>query len=64
VEMLVLLLPHDRQREFLDWDGQIVPVIGVGGAPLTKCWWDPAVHHESSVNVNNLECDPLSMSEP
>jgi hypothetical protein len=27
VEMLVLLLPHVRQREFLTWDGQIGPVI-------------------------------------
>jgi hypothetical protein len=27
VEMLVLLLPHGRQREFLAWDDQIGPVI-------------------------------------
>jgi hypothetical protein len=27
VEILVLLLPHGRQREFLAWDGQIGPVI-------------------------------------
>jgi hypothetical protein len=31
VEMLVLLLPHDRQREFLVWDVQIGPVI-LGGS--------------------------------
>jgi hypothetical protein len=35
-----------------------------GGAPLTTGWWDPAVCHEPSVNVNNLGCDPLSTSEP
>jgi hypothetical protein len=29
-------------------------------APLTTTWWDPAVCHESYVNVNNLEYDPLS----
>jgi hypothetical protein len=27
VEVLVLLLPHVRQREFLAWDGQIGPII-------------------------------------
>jgi hypothetical protein len=27
VEMLVLLLPHVRWREFLAWDSQIGPVI-------------------------------------
>jgi hypothetical protein len=30
VEMLVLLLPHFRRKEFLPWDGQIGPVI-LGG---------------------------------
>jgi hypothetical protein len=60
--MLFLLLPHGRQREFLAKDGHIEPVILVG-APLTTSWWDPAVCHEPSVNVNNLGCDPLSTSE-
>jgi hypothetical protein len=32
--------------------------------PLTTGWWDPAVCHEPSVNVNNLGYDPLSTSEP
>jgi hypothetical protein len=27
VEMLVLLLPHVRRREFLAWDGQTEPVV-------------------------------------
>jgi hypothetical protein len=27
MEMLVLLLPHGRQKEFLDWDVQIGPAI-------------------------------------
>jgi hypothetical protein len=35
VKMLVLLLPHDRQREFLDWDGQIGHVI-LGGFHLLQ----------------------------
>jgi hypothetical protein len=35
-----------------------------GGAPLTTGWWDPAVCHEQSVNVDNLGCDPLSISKP
>jgi hypothetical protein len=30
VEMLVLLIPHVRQMEFLAWDDQIGPVI-LGG---------------------------------
>jgi hypothetical protein len=30
VVMLVLFLPHVRQREFLAWDGQISPII-LGG---------------------------------
>jgi hypothetical protein len=34
------------------------------GTPLTTGWWDPAAYHEQCVNVNNLECDPLSTSEP
>jgi hypothetical protein len=38
VEMLVLLLPYVRQREFLAWDSQIVPII-LAGAPLTTDWW-------------------------
>jgi hypothetical protein len=63
VEMLVLLLSHVGRREFLAWDDQIGPVI-LGGSPLTTGWWDPAVCHEPSVNVNNLGCDPLSTSEP
>jgi hypothetical protein len=29
-EMLVLLLPHGRQREFLPWDGQTGPIM-LGG---------------------------------
>jgi hypothetical protein len=62
VEMLVLLLPHVRQREFLAWDGQIGPVI-LGGVPLTIGWWDPAVCPELFVNVDNLGYDPLSTSE-
>jgi hypothetical protein len=33
-------------------------------ALLTTGWWDPAVCHEPSVNVNNLGDDPLSTSEP
>jgi hypothetical protein len=27
MEMLILLLPHGRQREFFAWDSQIGPVI-------------------------------------
>jgi hypothetical protein len=61
--MLVLFLPHVGWREFLTWDVQIGPVI-LGEAPLTTSWWDPAICHELSVNVNNLGCDPLSTSEP
>jgi hypothetical protein len=60
--MLVLLLPHVGWGEFLPLDGQIGPVI-LGGAPLTTGWWDPAVCHEPSVNVNNLGCDSLSTSD-
>jgi hypothetical protein len=33
VEILVLLPPHGRQRDFLAWDGQIGPVI-LGGVVL------------------------------
>jgi hypothetical protein len=34
------------------------------GAPLTTGWWDPAVCREPYVNVNNLEYDTLSTSQP
>jgi hypothetical protein len=63
VEVLVLLLPCGKWREFLAWDGQIGPVI-LGGTPLTTSWWDPPVCHETCVNVSNLAYDPLSTSEP
>jgi hypothetical protein len=61
VEMLVLLLPHVRQRELLAWDGQLWPIIL---AALTTDLWDPAVCHEPYVDVNNLGHDLLSTSEP
>jgi hypothetical protein len=38
VQMLVLLLPHVRWREFFAWDGQIGPVIWGREAPLTTSW--------------------------
>jgi hypothetical protein len=63
LEMLVLFLPHVGWREFLPWDVQIGPVI-LGGAPLTTCLWDCAVCYEPYIDVNNLGCDPLSISEP
>jgi hypothetical protein len=59
---VVLLFPRGRWREFLAWDGQIGPVI-LGGS-IDYRLVDPAVCHEQCVNVNNLENDPLSTSEP
>jgi hypothetical protein len=59
--VLVLLLPHVEQREFLAWDGQIGPLRG---PPLTTGWWDSAGCHEAFVKVNSLGCDPLLTSEP
>jgi hypothetical protein len=44
--------------------GNFWPGMDFRGAPLTTGWWDPAVCHEPSVNANNLEYGPLSISEP
>jgi hypothetical protein len=60
--VLVLLLPHGRQREF--FPGMSGLACYFRGAPLTTGWWDPAVCRESRVNVKSLGCEALSTSEP
>jgi hypothetical protein len=56
MEVLALLLPHVGQRKFLAWDDQM------GGS--VDCSLVGSCCHEPCVNVNNLECDLLSTSEP
>jgi hypothetical protein len=51
--MLVLLLAHQTEEIFgLGWPDW---AYYFKGDLLTTGWWDPAVCHEPSGNVNNLE---------
>jgi hypothetical protein len=63
MEMLVLLLPHVRLREFLAWDGQIGPVI-LGGLHLLQVGEILLYVMSHLLMSTNLEYDPLSTSEP